>query len=67
MAEQRPALLAGCRGVVLGVSGENGMGFQAAKALRAFGAEVALTCRPTRRDSVEPLAVQLGCSCTELD
>ena len=46
--EQKPALLAGCRGAVLGVSGENGVGFQAAKALRAFGAEVAITCRPPK-------------------
>lgn len=67
MAERKPALLAGCRGAVLGVSGENGMGFQAAKALRAFGADVALTCRPARRDSVERLAVELGCACSELD
>ena len=67
VVEQKPGLLAGCRGAVLGVSGENGVGFQAAKALRAFGAEVAITCRPTRRDSVARLATELGCSFTELD
>ena len=43
------------------------MGFQAAKALRAFGAEVALTCRPARTEQVKVLADELGCSCTELD
>jgi enoyl-[acyl-carrier protein] reductase I len=67
VVEQKPLLLAGCRGVVLGVSGENGMGFQAAQALRAFGADVALTCRPSRRAAVERLAAELGCSCVELD
>jgi enoyl-[acyl-carrier protein] reductase I len=60
-------LLAGRRGVVLGVSGENGVGFHAARAFRAAGAEVTLTHRAGRREAVTPLAASLGCDAVEVD
>ena len=60
-------LLAGRRGLVLGVSGENGIGFHAARAFRAAGAEVTLTHREPRRAAVTPLATALGCERVELD
>jgi enoyl-[acyl-carrier protein] reductase I len=52
--------LAGRRGVVLGLSSENGMGFRCAAALAARGAEVAGTCRPARLPAVEALAARAG-------
>jgi enoyl-[acyl-carrier protein] reductase I len=45
-------LLDGRRGVVVGVSGERSVGGACARALRELGAEVAITCRPGRVDSV---------------
>jgi enoyl-[acyl-carrier protein] reductase I len=62
MVEAGPALLAGRRGLVVGVSGERSLGFACARAARALGAEVAVTYRPARRDSVPALAEQLGCT-----
>ncbi|HET9625654.1 MAG TPA: SDR family oxidoreductase [Kofleriaceae bacterium] len=53
-------LLAGRRGIVLGVSSANSIGFHTARTLRDLGAEVAITCRPARRDHVAPLAAELG-------
>jgi enoyl-[acyl-carrier protein] reductase I len=55
-----PALLSGCRGVVVGVSGENSLGFQIAKDLSALGAEVAATYRPARREACAPLLEAAG-------
>jgi enoyl-[acyl-carrier protein] reductase I len=52
-------LLAGRRGVILGVSGENSIGYQLARTLRGQGASVALTCRPARLAAVAPLAAAL--------
>src|SRR3954471_24802529 len=60
-------LLAGRRGVVLGVWWENGVGFHAARAFRAAGAEVIVTHREPRREVVAPLAAALGCERIELD
>jgi enoyl-[acyl-carrier protein] reductase I len=60
-------LLAGRRGLVLGVSGENGVGYHAARAFRAAGAEVTITHRENRRAAVAPLADALGCERAELD
>jgi enoyl-[acyl-carrier protein] reductase I len=53
-------LLAGRRGVVLGVSSENSVGYQVAKDLRALGAEVAVTSRRADADRAR-LARALGC------
>ncbi|HEY0194661.1 MAG TPA: SDR family oxidoreductase [Kofleriaceae bacterium] len=53
-------LLAGARGVVIGVSSANSLGYAIARHLHAQGAEVALTCRPPRIDQVWPLAAELG-------
>src|SRR6188768_2486032 len=61
------ALLAGRRGLVLGVSGENGVGYHAARAFRAAGAEVTVSHRESRRAAVAPLADALGCERIELD
>jgi enoyl-[acyl-carrier protein] reductase I len=55
-----PALLASCRGLVLGVSTENGLGFQCARAFRALGAEVAATYRPARAPDAPDLLATAG-------
>jgi enoyl-[acyl-carrier protein] reductase I len=60
-------LLEGRRGLVLGVSGEHGIGYHAAREFRRAGAEVTLTHRAERRDAVAPLAAALGCERVELD
>jgi len=60
-------LLAGRHGVVLGVSGEDSVGFHAARAFRALGAEVTVTHRAARRDTVVPLVREFGCNAVELD
>lgn len=53
-------LLAGCRGVIVGVSGENSMGYHFARGFAALGAEVAATYRPARRDACAPLLEAAG-------
>ena len=53
------ALLAGRRGVVLGVSGVNSIGYQVARTLHQLGATVAVTCRPARLAHVAPLLAEL--------
>jgi enoyl-[acyl-carrier protein] reductase I len=60
-------LLGGRRGVVLGVSGRNSVGFHAARAFRALGAEVTFTHRAARRPQVEPLAAELESAAVALD
>lgn len=60
-------LLAGRRGVVLGVSSANSIGFHTAHTLRTLGADVAITCRPARLDRVAPLARELGAQVFPLD
>jgi enoyl-[acyl-carrier protein] reductase I len=52
-------LLTGRRGLVLGVSSANSLGYHIAEALHQLGAAVALTCRPARLDRVVPLAAAL--------
>lgn len=53
------ALLAGRRGIVLGVSGANSIGYHVARTARELGATVAVTCRPPRLAAVGPLAAEL--------
>jgi enoyl-[acyl-carrier protein] reductase I len=53
---QVTALLAGRRGVVLGVSSANSIGYSVARTLREHGAAVELTCRPARLAAVAPIA-----------
>jgi enoyl-[acyl-carrier protein] reductase I len=61
-----PALLAERRGLVLGVSSENSVGFQLARHLQALGAEVAASLRPNRGRFVSQLS-ELGIFGVELD
>jgi len=53
------ALLTGRRGLVLGVSGVNSIGYHVAQKLRELGASIAVTCRPARLASMGPLAAEL--------
>jgi enoyl-[acyl-carrier protein] reductase I len=53
-------LLAGCRGVVVGISGESSIGFRLTQDLARLGAEVAATYRPARRDVCAPLLELAG-------
>jgi enoyl-[acyl-carrier protein] reductase I len=59
-------LLANKRGLVLGVSSREGVGFHTAKALRDQGAEVAVSLRPGRRGFMSELADDGYCT-VELD
>jgi enoyl-[acyl-carrier protein] reductase I len=61
-----PALLAGKRGLVLGVSSQEGVGFHAAQALRQQGAEVAVSLRRARGAFMSRLAED-GYVTVELD
>jgi len=61
-----PALLAGKRGLVLGVSSQDGVGFHTAEQLRAHGAELAVSLRPTRSAFMSRLA-EAGYVTVELD
>jgi enoyl-[acyl-carrier protein] reductase I len=67
MSEPDARLLAGCRGLVLGVSGENSTGFRCARALSGFGARVAVTCRPKRKQTVAELAREFDGLALELE
>jgi enoyl-[acyl-carrier protein] reductase I len=60
-------LLAGRRGMVLGVSSENSAGYACAAAAIEQGAEVMITYRPGRREATEPLAKRLGVRATALE
>jgi enoyl-[acyl-carrier protein] reductase I len=60
-------MLAGRRGVVLGVSGPDSIGHHVARALRGHGAQVAITCRPERLARVEPLGAELGARVLAVD
>jgi enoyl-[acyl-carrier protein] reductase I len=71
-SEREPAgstsgLLAGRRGLVLGVSGVNSIGYQVARTLHDLGAEVAMTCRPPRLAGVALLAAELGAAVYPVD
>lgn len=61
-----PPVLAGHRGLVLGVSSEDSVGFHAASQFRALGARVAVSSRRTSRDFV-PRLTQLGLVSVEVD
>jgi enoyl-[acyl-carrier protein] reductase I len=67
MTDSHAGLLAGCRGLVLGVSSENSTGFQCARALSRFGAEVAVTCRPQRKQAVAELVQEFDGLVLELE
>jgi enoyl-[acyl-carrier protein] reductase I len=60
-------LLAGLRGVVLGVSGVNSIGYHVARTARELGAPVAVTCRPARLADVAPLAAALDATAYPVD
>jgi enoyl-[acyl-carrier protein] reductase I len=60
-------LLAGRRGIVLGVSGANSIGYHVARAVHELGATVAVTCRPLRMPEVAPLAAELGATTYAVD
>jgi enoyl-[acyl-carrier protein] reductase I len=53
-------LLADCRGLVLGVSGANSVGYHCARLLAAHGATVAITYRPARAPACGPLLAAGG-------
>lgn len=59
-------LLSGRRGLVLGVSTQNGVGFQIASYLQGLGAEVAVSLRP-QRGAFFPELARRGLSPVELD
>jgi len=61
------ALLAGRRGLVLGVSGANSLGYHIARTARAHGATVAVTCRPARLAAATALADELGAAVYPVD
>ena len=60
-------LLAGRRGLVLGVSGANSIGYHVARRLGALGASVAITCRPRRLAQLRLLAAELGAQIFPVD
>jgi enoyl-[acyl-carrier protein] reductase I len=60
------ALLAGKRGLLLGVSSKDSVAFHAARELQALGAEVAVSLRP-RRSGFAPELTELGLVPVELD
>jgi len=53
-------LLAGARGVIVGVSSESSIGYHLAREFMAQGAELAATYRPARRPSIAPVLERLG-------
>jgi enoyl-[acyl-carrier protein] reductase I len=60
-------ILEGTRGVVLGVSSRNGVGYRCAAAFRELGAAVGITSRPSRRDEAARWASELGCAHADLE
>jgi len=52
-------LLQGRRGLIVGVSGETSIGGALARGLSDLGAELALTCRPARREAAAALGLPL--------
>jgi enoyl-[acyl-carrier protein] reductase I len=60
-------ILQGTRGVVLGVSSENGVGYRCAATFRELGAEVGVTFRPPSRENGARRASELGCAHAELE
>ena len=62
-----PQILSGCRGLVLGVSGENGVGYHFARTACELGATVVIAHRPARRETCAILAERLGCTRVEFE
>jgi enoyl-[acyl-carrier protein] reductase I len=60
-------ILVGVRAAVVGVSAERSIGFAAARMLRSLGADVAVTSRPERSETVAALAASIGASHVVLD
>lgn len=60
-------MLAGRRGLVLGVSSANSIGYAIAQELHQQGAQVELTCRPARVPAMAPLAAALAAPLHALD
>ena len=60
-------ILSGQRGIVLGVSTENGAGYACAAAAVEQGATVAITHRPGRESVAHPLAARLGAKALALE
>lgn len=60
MTDPVTGLLAGARGLIVGVSSANSIGYAIARHARSLGADVTVTCRPPRLDQVAPLAAELG-------
>jgi enoyl-[acyl-carrier protein] reductase I len=65
-AELTTPLLAGRRGLVLGASSEDSVGFHTARLLQSLGAQVAVSLRP-ERSGFMPRLVELGLVPIELD
>lgn len=65
--ESGVSLLAGRRGVIVGISSRNGVGYRSAATLRAMGAELGITSRAERREDALRMAEELGCSYAELE
>jgi len=53
-------LLGGHRGLVIGVSGENSIGYAVARRFVELGAHAVVTCRPARQPVCAPLVERLG-------
>ncbi len=62
-----PPILERSRGVILGVSSENSVGYRCAAAFRDLGAAVGITYRPHRREEGARWASELGCASAELE
>ncbi|MFK0202587.1 enoyl-ACP reductase FabI [Streptomyces lavendulae] len=56
-----PALLEGRRGLIIGVSRENSVGYHCARTFSRLGAQVAISYRPARAAQGAALAARLGC------
>jgi enoyl-[acyl-carrier protein] reductase I len=67
MPSEPATFMNGRRGVVLGVSGANGAGWQIARYFRELGAEVAVSHRAPRRAAVREVAAGTGCRTLECD
>ncbi|MFZ5889537.1 MAG: enoyl-ACP reductase FabI [Myxococcota bacterium] len=67
MKDLTQGLLEGRAGVILGLSGRNGLGYHSARQFREQGANVALTYRPERREALRPILDELGATGLELD
>jgi enoyl-[acyl-carrier protein] reductase I len=62
-----PPILEHTRGVILGVSSPDSVGFRCAAAFRQLGATLGITYRPARRAEGALMAQQLGCAHATLE